>query len=96
MQIISPNKGQQVPINSNSLSISGTSNDDLAKDCRVSVIVNGIKPYQPAKATGPNGANDYSKWNFLLTSNYASIKEGPECITQHLIDLISNLLTRIF
>ena len=78
VQIISPNKGQQVPINSNSLSISGTSNDDLAKDCRVSVIVNGIKPYQPAKATGPNGANDYSKWNFLLTSNYASIKEGPD------------------
>jgi hypothetical protein len=78
VQIISPNKGQQVPISSNSLSISGTSNDDLAKDCRVSVIVNGIKPYQPAKATGPNGANDYSKWNFLLTSNYASIKEGPD------------------
>ena len=78
VQIISPNKGQQVPINSNSLSISGTSNDDLAKDCRVSVIVNGIKPYQPAKATGPSGANDYSKWNFLLTSNYASIKEGPD------------------
>jgi hypothetical protein len=78
VQIISPNKGQQVPINSNSLSISGTSNDDLAKDCRVSVIVNGIKPYQPAKATGPDGANDYSKWNFLLTSNYASIKEGPD------------------
>jgi hypothetical protein len=78
VQIISPNKGQQVPINSNSLSISGTSNDDLTKDCRVSVIVNGIKPYQPAKATGPSGANDYSKWNFLLTSNYASIKEGPD------------------
>jgi hypothetical protein len=78
VQIISPDKGQQVPINSNSLSISGTSNNDLAKDCRVSVIVNGIKPYQPAKATGPNGANDYSKWNFLLTSNYASIKEGPD------------------
>jgi hypothetical protein len=78
VQIISPNKGQQVPINSDSLNISGTSNDDLAKDCRVSVIVNGIKPYQPAKATGPSGANDYSKWNFLLTSNYASIKEGPD------------------
>jgi len=78
VQIISPNKGQQVPIDSNSLSISGTSNDDLAKDCRVSVIVNDIKPYQPAKATGSNGANDYSKWNFLLTSNYASIKEGPD------------------
>src|SRR5215211_5213934 len=78
VQIISPNKGQQVPINSNSLSISGTSNDDLAKDCRVSVIVNDIRPYQPAKATGPDGANDYSKWNFLLTSNYASIKEGPD------------------
>src|SRR5215216_4705547 len=78
VQIISPNKGQQVPIDSNSLSISGTSNDDLAKDCRVSVIVNDIRPYQPAKATGPDGANDYSKWNFLLTSNYASIKEGPD------------------
>jgi hypothetical protein len=39
--------------------------------------VNNVKPYQPASATGPAGTNDYSSWNFLLNSSYASIKEGP-------------------
>ena len=40
------------------------------------VIVNGVKPYQNATATGPGGASDYSKWNFTLTSKYTLIKEG--------------------
>jgi hypothetical protein len=43
----------------------------------VSVRVNWIKPYQPATAAGPGGATDYSKWNFVLTSKYTVIKEGP-------------------
>jgi hypothetical protein len=48
-----------------------------SSNCQVSVIVNGVKPYQPATATGPGGPTDYSKWNFVLTSKYTTIKQGP-------------------
>src|SRR2546423_9523796 len=79
VKIISPTKNQQVPIGKD-LTISGTSIDNLTSSCQVSVIVNSIKPYQPATATGTGGGgggSDYSKWNFILTSKYTTIKQGP-------------------
>src|SRR6476646_4539319 len=60
------------------LAIQGTSIANTASHCKVSVIINGVKPYQPATATGPGGAADYSKWNFVLTSKYTTIKSGPD------------------
>ena len=42
----------------------------------VSVIVNGIKPYQNATAIGPKGQKDYSRWTFLIPPKYTIIKEG--------------------
>jgi hypothetical protein len=93
VKIISPVKGQEVLITTatstlnsttatsnnvnNNLIVSGTSTDDANTECKVSVIVNNVKPYQPAVGTGPAGTNDYSSWNFLLNSSYSSIKEGP-------------------
>jgi hypothetical protein len=76
VKIISPTKNQQVPIGKD-VTISGTSIDNLTSSCQVSVIVNSIKPYQPATATGTGGTKDYSKWNFILTSKYTTIKQGP-------------------
>ena len=76
VKIISPTKNQQVPIGKD-LTISGTSIDNLTSSCQISVIVNSIKPYQPATATGTGGTKDYSKWNFILTSKYTTIKQGP-------------------
>jgi hypothetical protein len=76
VKITSPTKSQQVPIGKD-LTISGTSIDNLTSSCQVSVIANSIKPYQPATATGTGGASDYSKWNFILTSKYTTIKQGP-------------------
>jgi hypothetical protein len=80
VKITSPTKGQQVPIGKD-LGISGTSIGNATSHCQVSVIVNGIKPYQSATGTGTNsgggGGTDYSKWNFVLTSKYTVIKEGP-------------------
>ena len=84
VKIASPTKGQQVPIGKN-LTVSGltasrsisTSGNTAASHCDVSVIANGVKPYQPAKGTGPGGAADYSTWNFVLSSKYTSIKQGP-------------------
>jgi hypothetical protein len=77
VKIISPTKGQQMPVGKD-LTISGTSTDNATSNCQVSMSVNHVKPYQPATAAGIAGANDYSKWNFVLTSNYATIKPGPD------------------
>jgi hypothetical protein len=78
VKITSPSTGQRVPIGKD-LAISGTSIDDAnSNNCQVSVIVNSIKPYQPTRAAGPGGANDYSKWNFVLSpSKYTTVKLGP-------------------
>jgi hypothetical protein len=83
VEIVSPSKGEQVLVGK-ALLISGTSagNTNAASiNCQVSVNVNGIKPYQRATATGPNGADDYSKWNFTLSPKYTSIKLGQNKIT---------------
>ena len=75
VKITSPAKGQQIPAAKN-LTVSGITTDG-ASHCQVSVIVNGVKPYQPATGAGPRGPADYSKWNFVLTSKYTTIKLGP-------------------
>src|ERR671932_508028 len=83
IKIISPNKGQQVSVGKD-LTISGTSINNAtagSTDCKVSVIANKVRPYQPATAIGPGGAADYSKWNFVLTSKYTTIKPGENRIT---------------
>jgi hypothetical protein len=84
VKISSPTKGQQVPIGI--LTISGTSTDDPVNNCQVSVLLNGIKPYQRTIATGQSssevgGANDYSTWKYTFTPSYAVIKEGINKIT---------------
>jgi len=79
VKITSPAKGQQVPIGKD-LTVSGitsTGAGNATSHCQVSIIANGVKPYQQANGTGPGGKTDYSKWNFIVTSNYTSIKPGP-------------------
>jgi hypothetical protein len=80
VKIISPTKGLQVRLGGNLL-ISGTSTDNTTSDCKVTVIVNGIKPYRTAFADGEGGGGDYSKWNYTLTPAYTSIKQGQNKIT---------------
>jgi hypothetical protein len=77
VKITTPTTGQSVSIgDEQQLQITGSSTDDSVINCQVSVIVNNVKPYQPVLANGSGGINDYSSWNFLLNSSYASIKEG--------------------
>ncbi|MGA8081833.1 MAG: hypothetical protein WB988_08210 [Candidatus Nitrosopolaris sp.] len=66
IKITSPTKGQQVQAGKG-LVISGISAGNTTSGCRVSVIVNGIKPYQNATPTGSRGPDDYSKWSFMFT-----------------------------
>jgi PKD domain len=78
IKITSPTTGQSVPAGDDQqLLIAGTSTDDSISDCKVAVIVNGIKPYQPVIANGTSGNTDYSTWNYLLNSSYASLRENP-------------------
>ncbi len=83
IRITSPVRGQDVPVGKNLLvsGISTTGNATASSNCHVSVIVNGIKPYQNASGVGPKGQNDYSKWTFLLVPKYTTIKQGPNKIT---------------
>src|SRR5919199_1108788 len=83
IKITSPTKGQQVPVGKD-LPISGISIDNTttgSTDCKVSIIANKVRPYQPTTAIGPGGAAGYSKWNFVLTSKYTTIKPGENRIT---------------
>ena len=83
VKINAPVDGNQVPINED-LAISGESSDDATKDCGVSVIVNNVKPYHDASASGPSGIDDYSEWNFTLSSSHTQVKEGSNRITAKL------------
>ncbi|HET7391702.1 MAG TPA: hypothetical protein VFJ51_12845 [Nitrososphaeraceae archaeon] len=79
--ITSPKDGQQVPIGQD-LQVTGTSIPNAASsDCKITVNLNGIKPYQPVVGNGPGGGNDYSQWSSTLTPSYAAIQEGQNRIT---------------
>ena len=77
VKITSPTKGQQVPFGQG-LIVSGVSSDNSTSECKVSVIVNEKKPYQPTFANGTGGTNDYSTWNFMITPTYTTIREGSD------------------
>jgi hypothetical protein len=79
VKITSPVKGQNVPVGN--ILISGLSSSNSTNHCIVSVIVNGIRPYQQVTSTGINGTIDYSKWTFIATPEYTTIKEGMNKIT---------------
>jgi peptidoglycan/xylan/chitin deacetylase (PgdA/CDA1 family) len=77
--ITSPEDGQRVPVGQD-LKVRGTSMANAASDCKITVNLNRVKPYQQALADGPRGANDYSQWSFTITSQYAPIQEGQNRI----------------
>ena len=84
VKITAPHKGQQVPVSSN-VTVSGISSPPVANKtltgCTVSVLLNSVKPYQKAVATGHGGKNDYSTWKYAITSKYAALKQGQNKIT---------------
>jgi hypothetical protein len=79
VKITSPSKGQQVQ--PGGILVSGTSSANATSDCTVSVVINGIRPYQRAVPTGHGGANDYSNWTFTATQGYTVIKQGQNKMT---------------
>lgn len=63
------------------LNISGISSDNEMTDCKVSIIVNNVKPYQEVVALGKKGMSDYSNWSFTLDSNYTNLNQGTNKLT---------------
>jgi hypothetical protein len=79
VKITSPTTGQSVPAGKDQqLHIAGTSTDDSISNCKVTVIVNGVKPYQPVIANGTGGISDYSTWNYFLNWSYTSLTDSSE------------------
>ena len=85
VKVASPTNNEHVYLGKNNLKIIGTSTDSINSNCRVSVILNNVKPYQNVLPAGPGGNGDYSVWRFLLTTDYNStVKEGHNEITAKL------------
>ena len=63
VKILSPSKDDNITIVN--FEIYGTSTDNTNTDCKVSIILNNVKPYQEAIPTGPAGEGDYSNWMCL-------------------------------
>jgi PsbP-like protein len=80
VKITSPTADQQVPVGRD-LRVMGTSIANQSSNCYIAVGLNHVKPPQNATAVGLRGANDYSKWNFDITSKYTTIKQGPNRIS---------------
>ena len=84
LEIISPTKGQKIPAGS-IVNITGTSTPaNATSHCVVSVIINGIQPYQkviPTDIGSINGTKDYRLWKFTDNPVYATIKPGLNKIT---------------
>src|SRR5207248_4216622 len=57
---------------------------NAATGCKVYAGLNSLKPYQPAIATGPQGAADYSTWRSTYTPPYRTITNGINKITAEL------------
>jgi hypothetical protein len=91
VKVASPTNNEDVYLGKNNLKIIGTSTDSINSNCRVSVILNNVKPYQNVLPTGPGGNGDYSLWSFLLTTDYNStVKEGHNKLTAKLSCLNPN------
>ena len=85
VKIISPTKGQQIPVGKD-LTISGTSIDNATSNCQVSMSVNHVRPYQPATAAGIRKE---------LTTTQSGTLYSPLIILQSSQDQITELLQSI-
>lgn len=84
VEIVYPDEGQATNVKSN-LEISGIASYNPGYVCHVSVIINDVKPYQKTTPTGSNIENDYSKWKYVVDSDYTTIREEDNKITARLL-----------
>ena len=102
LRISSPVTGDVVLINGTNyfnkngekFSVQGLSVFDTnsSLNCYVSIIANGVKPYQTTNGTGPKGSDDYTTWKYVFTPQYSHLKEGSNKITSKLSCQPGNLV----
>jgi len=59
----------------------------------VSVIINGIRPYQRAIRVGTNGTEDYTSCQFTGDPGYTTVKLGQNKITVSILVSLIRILT---
>ncbi|MBA3978055.1 MAG: hypothetical protein H0X50_07695 [Nitrosopumilus sp.] len=74
VEITSHDDGETVPVGE--LTIEGTSSDAGDSNCHIYADWNDVYPYQSVEATGGDGSEDYSSWEFTYTDDYETITEG--------------------
>jgi hypothetical protein len=84
VKILSPTRGQVVPVSIHNLTVEGVSTDNSTNDCEVSLILNGITPYIATAAKGKNGTEDFSVWEHTFDSNF-DLKLGENKVTAKLL-----------
>ncbi|MGE0243246.1 MAG: hypothetical protein AB7F53_05005, partial [Nitrososphaeraceae archaeon] len=88
VKITSPSQGKQVSIGE--LTVSGISSDNQEKNCIVFIDWNDLKPFQPVRAAGPGGIDDFSEWIYTFDSKYHEIAEGINELTSKITCLDGN------
>ncbi|HET8793420.1 MAG TPA: hypothetical protein VFM31_06485 [Nitrososphaeraceae archaeon] len=88
VKITSPPQNKQVPIGQ--LTVSGISSDNQEKNCIVFIDWNDLKPFQPVRAAGPGGIDDFSEWIYTFDSKYHEIVEGINELTSKITCLNEN------
>ncbi|HET7643075.1 MAG TPA: hypothetical protein VFK40_06175, partial [Nitrososphaeraceae archaeon] len=88
VKITSPPQNKQVPIGQ--LTVSGISSDNQEKNCIVFIDWNDLKPFQPVRAAGPGGIDDFSEWIYTFDSKYHEIVEGINELTSKITCLDEN------
>jgi hypothetical protein len=84
VKILSPTRGEEVPVNIQNFTVRGVSTDDSTHDCEVSLLPNGVTPYLAVNAKGQNGSGDFSVWNREFGSDFP-MNVGENKITTRLM-----------
>ncbi len=95
VRITSPANGEVIFVNGTNyfnkygerLLIEGSSISEMnsnSSKCSVSLIVNGVRPYQLTNATGEDGPDDYSKWVYIFNTKYLPLEVGSNKLTAKL------------
>jgi len=79
VKIIFPVKNQHILINA-PINISGISEDTKYSNCKIMLVINKEFPYREVIPVD-NFGGDFSKWSFMLTSDYATLDLGENKIT---------------
>jgi hypothetical protein len=84
VKILSPTRGEEVPVNIQNFVVRGVSTDNSTNNCELSLLPNGITPYLDVNAKGQGGSGDFSAWDRQFGSDFP-MNVGENKITARLM-----------